>query len=138
MMVMRNECQGKLAATNTRPRKWHAPKACSTRQHGTEDTNTMQDGRTPPRRRARQGVKRSRTVRFDLSEKEFGEIRAAAERAGLAKGAFVAQAALAVARGGGLPADSPHRQALGEFIRAAGLVRRIGVNLNQAVARLNA
>ncbi len=49
-----------------------------------EATNTMQDGRTPPRRRARQGVKRSRTIRFDLSEKVFGEIRAAAERAGLA------------------------------------------------------
>jgi hypothetical protein len=56
----------------------------------------------------------------------------------LAKGAFVAQAALAVARGGGLPPESPQRRALGEFIRAAGLVRRIGVNLNQAVARLNA
>ena len=27
---------------------------------------------------------------------------------------------------------------MGEFIRAAGLVRRIGVNLNQAVAKLNA
>jgi hypothetical protein len=27
---------------------------------------------------------------------------------------------------------------LKEFIRAAGLVRRIGVNLNQAVAKLNA
>lgn len=33
---------------------------------------------------------------------------------------------------------SPLRQALGEFVRAAGLVRRIGVNLNQAVAKLNA
>jgi hypothetical protein len=92
----------------------------------------MQGGRTPPRRRGRQGVKRSRTIRFDLSEGEFGEIQAAAEQAGLAKGAFVAQAALAVARGGGLPPDSPQRQALSEFIRAAGLVRRIGVNLNQA------
>jgi hypothetical protein len=98
----------------------------------------MQDGRTPPRRRDRQGVKRSRTIRFDLSEREFGEIQAAAEQAGLAKGAFVAQAALAVARGGGLPADSLDRRALSEFIRAAGLVRRIGVNLNQAVAKLNA
>ena len=84
------------------------------------------------------GVKRSRTIRFDLSEREFGEIQAAAEQAGLAKGAFVAQAALAVARSGGLPPDCPHRQALSEFIRAAGLVRRIGVNLNQAVAKLNA
>jgi hypothetical protein len=93
---------------------------------------------TPSRRRARQAVKRCRTIRFDLTEAEFGEIRAAAEQAGLAKGAFVARAALAVARGGGLPDDSPQRQALGEFIRASGLVRRIGVNLNQAVAKLNA
>ena len=29
-------------------------------------------------------------------------------------------------------------EALGELVRAAGLVRRIGVNLNQAVAKLNA
>ena len=92
----------------------------------------------PSRRRARQAVRRSRTIRFDLTEAEFGEIRAAAEQAGLARGAFAARAALAVARGGGLPDESPQRQALGEFIRAAGLVRRIGVNLNQAVARLNA
>jgi hypothetical protein len=34
-------------------------------------------------------------------------------------------------------ADSPLREALGELVRAAGLVRRIGVNLNQAVAKLN-
>ncbi len=125
-------------ATHARPRKWHTPQARSTGRHGTEVTNTMQDGRTPHRRRARQGVKRSCTIRFDLSEREFGEVQAAAERAGLAKGAFAAQAVLAVARGGGLPPDSPHLQALSEFIRAAGLVRRIGVNLNQAVAKLNA
>jgi hypothetical protein len=35
------------------------------------------------------------------------------------------------------PGDSA-RDALAELIRAAGLVRRIGTNLNQAVARLNA
>jgi hypothetical protein len=35
------------------------------------------------------------------------------------------------------PAGSPFRDALVEFMRAAGLVRRIGVNLNQAVARLH-
>ena len=55
-----------------------------------------------------------------------------------AKGAFAAQATLAIARSGTTPSDSPLREALGEFIRAAGLVRRIGVNLNQAVAKLNA
>ena len=32
----------------------------------------------------------------------------------------------------------PRRAALAELIRAAGLVRRVGVNLNQAVAKLNA
>jgi len=33
---------------------------------------------------------------------------------------------------------SPMRQALVEVMTSAGLVRRIGTNLNQAVARLNA
>jgi hypothetical protein len=127
-----------LATRRDRLGKWHTPQASITGRYGTEVTNIMQDNKTTPRRRACQGVKRSHTIRFDLSETEFGEIRAAAERAGLAKGAFVAQAALAVARGGGLPPESPHRQALSEFICAAGLVRRIGVNLNQAVAKLNA
>lgn len=45
---------------------------------------------------------------------------------------------LAAARGGTPVAGDPFRAALGELIRAAGLVRRIGVNLNQAVAKLNA
>lgn len=92
----------------------------------------------PPRRRPRQPVKRRRTVRFDLSDEEFAELSAAADRAGLARGAFAAQAALLAARSSVAVADSPLRQALGEFVRAAGLVRRIGVNLNQAVAKLNA
>jgi hypothetical protein len=91
-----------------------------------------------PRRRPRQRVKRSRTVRFDLSDEEFAEVGAAAERAGLAKGAYVAQVVLIAARTGTAPGESPLRDALGEFIRAAGLVRRVGVNLNQAVAKLNA
>ena len=92
----------------------------------------------PSRRRARQPVKRRRTVRFDLSDEEFRELSAAADRAGLARGGFAAQAALLAARGGIAVADSPLREALGEFVRAAGLVRRIGVNLNRAVAKLNA
>jgi hypothetical protein len=92
----------------------------------------------PLRRRARQSVKRPRTIRFDLTEEEFGEVSAASERIGMAKGAFAAQATLAIARSGTMPSDSPLREALGELIRAAGLIRRIGVNLNQAVAKLNA
>jgi hypothetical protein len=92
----------------------------------------------PYRRRARQPVKRRRTVRFDLSDEEFGELSAAADCAGLARGAFAAQAALLVAHSGAVVSESPLREALGEFVRASGLVRRIGVNLNQAVAKLNA
>jgi hypothetical protein len=91
-----------------------------------------------PGRRSRQLVRRRHRVEFLLSDDEFGELSAAAGRAGLSRGAYAAEAALLVARGEGRSADSAFREALGELIRAAGLVRRIGVNLNQAVARLNA
>ena len=91
-----------------------------------------------PRRRSRQVAARVRSVRFGLTEQEYSEVGAAATHAGLAKGAYAAQATLAAARGMINPADAPLRQALTELIRAAGLVRRIGVNLNQAVAKLNA
>ena len=89
-------------------------------------------------RRSRQLSPRRRTVRFDLTEAEFTDLEAAAARAGLARGAFAAEAALAVARGTvTTTADDGLRDTLAELIRAAGLVRRIGINLNQAVARLN-
>ena len=97
-----------------------------------------QAARTRSRRRHRQPVKRRRSLRFDLTDEEFEEVGAAAERAGLARGAYAAQVTLAAARGGTPVAGDPFRSALGELIRAAGLVRRIGVNLNQAVAKLNA
>jgi len=90
-------------------------------------------------RRSRQLVPRRRTVRFALSEAEFADLDAAAARAGVARGAFAAEAALAAARGAVVPGtDDSARDALAEMVRAAGLVRRIGVNLNQAVAKLNA
>jgi len=89
-------------------------------------------------RRSRQLTKRPHRVEFSLTDEEFGDLAAAAARSGLARGAYAAEAALSAARGTTSPADSTFHEALGEFIRAAGLVRRIGVNLNQAVARLNA
>jgi len=92
----------------------------------------------PAGRRSRQPAKRLRRVEFTLTEEEFGELDAAAVRAGLARGAYAAQAALAMARGGTGRAGVPVREALAEVIRSAGLVRRAGVNLNQAVAKLNA
>ena len=90
------------------------------------------------RRRPRQQAPRPRTVRFDLTEEEFAELEQAAGRAGLAKGAYAAEAALAAARGRVAAPGEPFREALGELVTASGLVRRIGVLLNQAVAKLNA
>jgi len=49
-----------------------------------------------------------------------------------------AEAALPAACGGPVTPDTPLRELLRELIHASGLVRRIGVNLNQAVAKLNA
>ncbi|MGH3170849.1 MAG: hypothetical protein ACRDN0_33885 [Trebonia sp.] len=92
----------------------------------------MADGSV--RRRARQAVSRPRVVQFSLTEDEFEEVSQAAKRSGLARGAFAAEAALASARGGEAMVWSPFREALVEVIAAAGLVRRAGTNLNQAVA----
>jgi hypothetical protein len=104
----------------------------------TTRTSQVHPGERPAGRRSRQPARRLRRVEFALTEEEFGELDAAAARAGLARGAYSAQAALATARGGGSRAGVPLREALAELIRSAGLVRRIGVNLNQAVAKLNA
>jgi hypothetical protein len=92
----------------------------------------------PAGRRARQPAGRVRRVEFTLTDEEFSELDAAAGRAGLARGAYAAQATLATARGERTAVSVPLREALAELIRSAGLVRRIGVNLNQAVAKLNA
>src|SRR5207248_494861 len=85
-----------------------------------------------PRRRTRHQVRRGRTVRFALTDAEYAEVSAAARQAGLARGAFAAEAALSVARGEIATPDAPLRDAFHALDRAALLVRRIGVNLNQA------
>lgn len=89
-------------------------------------------------RRSRQSTPRPHLVKFFLTNEELADLSDAARHAGLAKGAFAAEAALTAARGSAVPVGSPLRDALVELMRATGLVRRIGVNLNQAVARLNA
>jgi len=95
--------------------------------------NDVQGGRRP-----RQGARRPYRVEFSLAGEEFKLLEAAAERAGRARGAYAAEAVLAAARGGPVTPDTALREVLWELIRASGLVRRIGVNLNQAVAKLNA
>ncbi len=91
-----------------------------------------------PCRRTRHQGRRGRTVRFALTDTEYAEVSAAARQAGLARGAFAAEAALAIARGEIATPDAPLADAVHALDRAALGVRRIGVNLNQAVAMLNA
>lgn len=90
------------------------------------------------RRRSREEAARSRSVLLRFTEEEFAQLEEAAGRAGLAKGAYAAEAALSAARGTAAEPDTVLRETLGELMRAAGLVRRIGVLMNQAVAKLNA
>jgi hypothetical protein len=89
-------------------------------------------------RRSPERVPREYKVTVRLSAGELAMVTAAADRAGLAVGSFIVQAGLDRAghRGDGI--SELERETLGELIRVGGLVRRIGVNLNQAVARLNA
>jgi hypothetical protein len=104
----------------------------------TQEHDSRPSAGSRSRRRPRQQAARPRTVRFDLTEEEFAELEQAAGRAGLAKGAYAAEAALSAARGTAVEPDTAFREALGELMRASGLVRKIGVLLNQAVAKLNA
>jgi len=84
------------------------------------------------------GQDRRHRVTVRLSDGELAALSAAAGRAGLALSAYLAQAGMDAAEHRAAPVETVQREALGELIRAAGLVRRAGVNLNQAVARLNA
>ena len=90
------------------------------------------------RRRSRQAAPRPKLVQFTLTLEEFDQVSQAAERAGMARGAYAAVVTLAAACGVADRSSSPLREVLGELMAAAGLVRRIGANFNQAVAKLNA
>jgi hypothetical protein len=103
--------------------------------NGTSGTGVSGQGR----RRARQPVPRTRRVEFTLSGEEYAILVEAAGRAGMARRAYAAQAALtAAANGNPISGQEPLALVLTELMRAALLVRRIATNLNQAVAKLNA
>jgi hypothetical protein len=110
--------------------------------YAAHDDNQVRDGGQPasarPRRRSPRQGRRVRTVRFALTEDEYAEVSAAARQAGLARGAYAAEATLSVARGTVTTPDAPLRDAFYALDRAALLVGKIGVNLNQAVRKLNA
>ena len=103
--------------------------------NGTSGTGISGQGR----RRPRQPVPRTRRVELTLSGEEYVILVEAARRAGMARRAYAAQAALTAAASGNPIGDQePLALGLTELMRAAGLIRRIATNLNQAVAKLNA
>jgi len=77
---------------------------------------------------------RGRRVTVRLGDEELAAIELAAGRAGLTPTGFVG----AAARGAAGPAAAESREALSELMAARAAVRRFGVNVNQAVAALNA
>jgi hypothetical protein len=102
------------------------------------DSNGSRRGRQGGRRPREQAVRRYR-VQFSLTEQEYAQLSQAAARAGMARGCYAAQVVLAHATG--TPSAGPEsglREALRELMCCAGLVRKIGALMNQAVARLHA
>lgn len=73
-----------------------------------------------------------------LSEEEHSALLEAAGRVGLTAAGFCAEAALAAARGEAVPDHRELRQLLIELMAARTQVRRYGVNVNRAVAQLQA
>jgi hypothetical protein len=91
------------------------------------------------RRRARQPVPRTRTVEFTLNDQEHALLVEAARQAGMARRAYIATVVLdGAANGTTISGQDPLDLILIELMRAAGLVRRITTNLNQAIAKLTA
>jgi hypothetical protein len=76
-------------------------------------------------------------VRFSLSDEEHALVASAARGERLAVGAYAAHAVLAAARGSVQPQHALLRESLAVVMHAARQTRRVGVNLNQAVAALH-
>jgi hypothetical protein len=90
------------------------------------------------RRRARQPVPRTRVVEFTLNDKEHALLVDAARQAGMARRAYAATVVLDGAANGTTSGQNVLELILIELMHAAGLVRRITTNLNQAIAKLDA
>ena len=89
-------------------------------------------------RRSRESEPRQHKVTVRLSEAELATVTAAADRAGLALAAYIVRAGMDAAEHRAVPIAEMQREALAELIRAAEQVHRVGLNLDQAVARLKA
>jgi hypothetical protein len=89
-------------------------------------------------RRLPGGQVRSRAITVKLSPGEYADVHAAAERAGMALSAWVGITSTAAARHEAVPLRQFQREVIRELVRCGWQLGKAGVNLNQAVAKLNA
>ena len=88
--------------------------------------------------RTRTGEQRRPRIQLWLTSAEWDTASAAAARAGMAPGAFAAQALLDVAEYRTVYLPEMRRQMIVAMMQAAGQVSRIGTTLDQAVTDLEA
>jgi hypothetical protein len=101
------------------------------------DLEQQQAAKRKRYRRAHQPQPRNRKMEMRLSEQEYTTIEAAAKRARMANGAYAARMTLAAAHDFYRPELAVLREHLLALTELIGQVRRIGINLNQAVTALN-
>jgi hypothetical protein len=90
------------------------------------------------REATRRRRRRSHRMVVLFDDEEFEDVSRAAMASGLTESGWTANSALAVARSQPPPGSGVARQLLLELMAARTQVRRVGVNLNQAVAAQNA
>jgi uncharacterized protein (DUF1778 family) len=94
--------------------------------------------RAQHRRTRQQGTSRTCRIAISVTQAEQEELEQAARAEALTPSAFVAEKALAAARRTIPQTTAPLREALADLARATAQVQKVGTNLNQAVAALNA
>jgi hypothetical protein len=99
---------------------------------------SSQPGGDARRRSRRAGTVRNCRIAIAVDDAERAELEDAARAEGLTVSAFVAGAALHVARRTAPVATDALRDVLTELARATVQVQRVGTNLNQAVAAFHA
>ncbi|WP_368407014.1 plasmid mobilization relaxosome protein MobC [Actinomadura sp. NAK00032] len=103
----------------------------------TSDEKLNQSRKLQRRSQLGGGRRRDREMRFRVSDQEYSEIRAAAQRAGTAYGTFIVHTVQAATRQNRLGQQSTEE--LCEELRGiARQLNRIGVNLNQLTRIANA
>lgn len=92
----------------------------------------------PTSRRPRSAMRRDYRITVKLTGEENAALQRAAARSGKAVAAWAGETAVRAADLREMTASQAQLETLRELIRIAGLVRRAGTLLNQAVAKLNA